>query len=195
MLGDEKKSLRREALAARRALLPAYREEASAKMVAKLCALPLFQQAQTIFLYASMPDEVQTYGLMQKCLALGKTVALPKITGRRAMEAVAFSSLDDLEPGAYDILTVKDGCGKILPASQIDCIIVPGAAFDAQGHRLGHGAGFYDIFMSAKAPQAARIALTFDCLVYDQVPVEAHDQLVDRIITESREILCPKRKG
>lgn len=190
-----KKELRRRALAARRALTPAYRESASQQMVARLCETEAFQAAKTVFLYASMPDEVQTYGLMQQCLALGKTVALPKITGKRAMEAVAFSSLSDLVPGAYDILTVKDDAGRLLPAKDIDLIIVPGAAFDAQGHRLGHGAGFYDIFMSEKAPQALCIALTFDILVYDEVPTEPHDECVDRLITESRDILCWREKG
>ena len=68
----------------------------------------------------------------------------------------------------------------------IDLIIVPGAAVDAAGRRLGLGAGYYDRFMAERAPQASRIALTFDCQLVDEVPVESHDQLVNMVITESR---------
>lgn len=193
-LREQKKSLRKKALQARRALTPAYRQEASAKMIAELWREPLFQQAKNVFLYASMPDEVQMYELMRQCLEADKVIALPQITGRRSMEAMAFSSLDDLEPGAYDILTVRQGRGKLLPADSLDCIIVPGAAFDAQGHRLGHGAGFYDIFMAERAPQAARIALTFDVLVCEQVPTEPHDVLVEQLITETRHFYCARKR-
>jgi 5-formyltetrahydrofolate cyclo-ligase len=132
-----------------------------------------------------MPEEVQLYGLMRQALMDGKTVCLPLITGKGTMEAVSFSSLDDLVAGDYGILTVDPAKRKIVPAEEIDLILVPGAAFDREGGRLGLGAGFYDRFMTEKAPQGYRCAMAFSCQLVEKVPMEPHDVAVQYIITEN----------
>lgn len=181
-----KKMLRQSVLEARRAMTPATRQTASRQILAELYTLPDFVAARTVFLYASMADEVQLYPLMEYCLLLEKTVCLPLITGLGTMDAVKLPSMDALIPGKFGIKTIDPVRCELVPPSVIDLIVVPGAAFDARGRRLGLGAGYYDRFMAERAPQARRIALAFDCQLADCVPVEPHDQIVDLVITESR---------
>ncbi|TYZ24685.1 5-formyltetrahydrofolate cyclo-ligase [Selenomonas ruminis] len=181
---EAKKALRKRVTAARKALMESYRAAASRRMLTVLLGLPAYQRAKTVFLYASMPDEVQLYDLMKQALADGKTVCLPLITGKGTMEAVAFSSLKDLVTGEYGILTVDKSKRKLVSPSDIDLIVVPGAAFDRAGGRLGLGAGFYDRFMTEKAPQGYRCALAFSCQLVETVPMEPHDAAVQYIITE-----------
>ena len=181
-----KKMLRQSVLEARRAMTPAIRQTASRQILAELYTLPDFVAARTVFLYASMADEVQLYPLMEYCLLLEKTVCLPLITGPGTMDAVKLSSMDALIPGNFGIKTIDPVRCELVPPSVIDLIVVPGAAFDDRGRRLGLGAGYYDRFMAERAPQARRIALAFDCQLADCVPVEPHDQIVDLVITESR---------
>ena len=178
--------LRTEVIAARQALPAEYRAKASLAMTAALRSLAVYQEAQSIFVYASTPDEVQLYDLMAAALQAGKTVTLPLITGPRQMEAVVLRSLKDLVPGRYGIKTVAPEKRRLFPAADIGLIIVPGAAFTADGQRLGLGGGFYDTFMAEKAPQAYRVALAYDCQLVESVPVEPHDMSVDMILTESK---------
>ena len=104
------------------------------------------------------------------------------------MEAVELPSLDSLVVGSFGIRTVDPLRQHAVPASEIDCIVIPGAAFTEKGDRLGLGGGYYDRYMAEKAPQAKRIALTFDCLVIPAIPMEWHDQRVETILTEKRRI-------
>ncbi len=181
-----KKMLRQSVLAARRAMSPASRQAASRQMLTELYTQPDFVSARTVFLYASMADEVQLYPLMEQCLLLEKTVCLPLITGPGTMDAVRLSAMDALVPGEFGIKTIDPVQCELVPPSVIDLIVVPGVAFDDQGRRLGLGAGYYDRFMAERAPQARRIALAFDCQLADCVPIEPHDQIVDLVITENR---------
>ncbi len=183
---EEKEVLRTKVTAARQALPMDYREAASQKMTAELLTLAVYKKAQSIFLYASMPDEVQLYGLMSAALQAGKMVALPLITGKRQMEAVVLSSLADLVPGKYGIKTVAVNKRSLFPAEKIDLIIVPGAAFTAGGQRLGLGGGFYDVFMAERAPAAYRLAMAYDCQLVASLPTESHDVAVDMVLTESK---------
>ena len=84
----EKKALRQKMLAFRKGLTKEQHEAKSRAILARLYEEPRFQQARTIFAYASMPDEVQLYDLLAHALREGKRVSLPLITGKGLMEAV-----------------------------------------------------------------------------------------------------------
>lgn len=182
-LQAEKKALRSKILAARRALKENYRQRASLRMTDVFCALPDFREPRTVLCYASMPDEVQLRFLVERFLAAGVTVAMPRITGKGQMEAVTLPALDSLVEGEYGILTPDPAKGEVIPPEQLDLIIVPGVAFDTRGERLGMGAGFYDAYM-ARAVNAKRVALAYSCQLVADIPMEAHDELVNKIITE-----------
>lgn len=190
-----KKELRQKMLSFRRQLTPKERAEKSAAILARLYEEPSFQQAKTVFAYASMPDEVQLGELLSYCLAHDKRVALPLITGKGLMEAVNLPALEDLVPGKFGILTVRPEQQEIIPATELDFVVVPGAAFSPTGDRLGLGGGYYDRYLMEKAPQAFRAALTFDGQVTANVPMEAHDARVNLILTETRRILIHPNAG
>jgi len=63
---------------------------------------------------------------------------------------------------------------------------VPGAVFDARGHRLGYGGGYYDRLLPLLRGDARRIAGAFELQVVEQVPAAAHDLRVDAVVTERR---------
>ena len=182
-LAGRKRELRKRMLAARRDLSEEERAEFSAEIAGKLISHPSVTQAQTIFAYSAMPDEVQTESLLSGLLDMGKRVAIPWITGKQEMEAALVSSMDVLEVGAYGILTVREEQREILSPREIDCVIVPGVAFGMDGARLGMGGGYYDTFLP-KAERAVRIAAAFQCQITEEIPRLPHDCGVNWIITE-----------
>lgn len=192
---EAKKSLRKSALAARRSLTVEARQKASEAIVQRLLSEEAYQRAKTVFAYAAMPEEVQLNAFLQKALEDGKLVGIPLITGKGTMEAVRLQRLEDLAPDAYGILSVAKEHRVLLDPKEINLVAVPGVAFDRSGGRLGMGAGFYDRFLSEKATIAQRIALTFECQLVEQVPVEPHDAFVDIILTEHQRIVCPNHRS
>lgn len=70
----------------------------------------------------------------------------------------------------------------VVPDDEIGAVVVPGLAFDRQGHRLGRGAGWYDRFLARLDPGVLRIGVTGD-LVLDRVPVEDHDVAMTHLLT------------
>ncbi len=135
--------------------------------------------------YISMAEEVQLRKILETALAQKKTLAIPLIVGRGEMESVILPDFDALEIGEFGIATVKENLREFVDAAKIDCVIVPGAAFDIHGNRLGLGGGFYDKFLT-RAVNAKKIALAFDFQVIEKIPAEPNDSPVDIIITEKR---------
>ena len=185
-----KKRLRQEALKRRGSLSAQTNRVFSEAIEARLMSLDVCREAGTVFAFAAMSDEVQLYSFMEKALAEGKRVAVPLIVGKGVMEAVRVRALSDLAPGAFDIPTVREDRREIVDPKSFDCVLVPGAAFSRTGARLGLGAGFYDRFLSEKAPQAQRIAVAFSCQLMEDIPVEAHDVKMQWIVTEKERIVC-----
>ncbi|WP_294157678.1 5-formyltetrahydrofolate cyclo-ligase [uncultured Selenomonas sp.] len=187
-----KSELRDRMTAIRRGIQPAERYAASEAMTQRLCTLPEYKNAQTVFAFASMADEVQIDSLIERCLADGKRIAIPWIPRRGVMEAVEVPSLSCLEIGFYGIRNVPAALRTIVNPEEIDLAVVPGAAFAEDGARLGLGGGYYDRYLGLRATRAQRIALTFDALVLPNgtIPMEPHDIRVDAICTETRVFPC-----
>lgn len=98
------------------------------------------------------------------------------------MTARRIYSLDDLVLGMYDLPEPKDSC-EIVQPQKIDLILVPGAAFDRAGCRLGQGGGYYDRFLE-RYPQMKTVGLCYGCLLQASVPTEPHDRRVHAVIHE-----------
>ena len=190
---DEKRLLRQQAEIQRLAFSKEDRMRCSAKIMERLRQEPAYRSALSIMLYAPMDMEVQIGGLMEELLAEGRIVLLPLVTGRGAMEAVRLPSVDTLVPDAFDILTVEAAHRKLFLASEIDCVIVSGAAFSRKGARLGLGGGYYDRFLRTKAPQAKRIAVAYSFQMVDDVPTDEYDAWMDVIVTEKEVIRIEDR--
>ena len=186
---EQKKAVRAKLMAWREHLTPAFRQEASRKLLARLYAEPAFQQAKVVFAYASMAEEVQLDDLLKTCLTQGKRVCIPDIVSKGVMVAVERHHMADLETGKFAIRSLHSDVVSVVSPEDIALVIVPGAAFTPAGARLGLGGGYYDRYLP-KLTRARRVALIFDGQVVDQVPVEEHDQFVDELVTEQRSIVC-----
>lgn len=130
----------------------------------------------TIMAYWPLPDEVDIRPLIHQLVTQGKTVVLPKVTGDETMELRRYTSIDDLTEGAFHIMEPTGPCWT--DDARIEAVLVPGMAFDAAGHRLGRGRGYYDRFLAAH-PHLYKIGVCFPFQRVAQVPSEAHDVVMD----------------
>ena len=137
------------------------------------------ENSRTILLYAALPDEVPTQALMDGFVAQGKTVLLPRVISDVDMELRHYTGRQDLQAGAYGIL---EPIGALFTDyEKIDVAIVPGMAFDAEGHRLGRGKGYYDRFLS-RVPYIYKIGLCFSWQMVEQVPNDEHDVVMNEVL-------------
>lgn len=180
----QKKLLRREINSRLKKISPDERKFFSRAVVEKFLATPLYKNSLVIMAYSSTALEIRLGEFFLTALSHGKILAIPFIEGRE-MFAAKLSSVDELEVGAYGILTVKNAADKILDAKKFDCIVTPGLAFDAHCNRLGKGGGYYDKFF-VNAVNAKKIALAYDCQLVNKVPVAPYDVQVDFVITPNK---------
>lgn len=180
--------LRQETLRRREALPVALRHEKSAVIGKRLLALPVVNQAQTIFTYVNFRSEVETRDLIATWLAAGKRVCVPlTLPAESRLAAYQITDPDrDLRPGYCRIPEPDSGRLAQVDPLEIEVIILPGSVFDLSGGRLGYGGGYYDRFVSAQAPAAIRIGIAFALQVTTNLPLLAHDQRVQTLVTEER---------
>ncbi len=152
----------------------------SAGLIARIEALPQFAAARTVALYCSTADEVDTLAAIDRW-SLSKRVVLPVVEGG-GMAFVAYDRARGLCPGAFGI-SRPVGEEVCLPG-EIDLMVVPGVAFDRAGHRLGRGAGYYDRYLGAVAPERRPylVGLCFPWQLVDTIPAEPHDIRMDKVV-------------
>lgn len=142
---------------------------------------------QTILAFYSLPDEVNTHSLIDEWVAEGKTVFLPKVVDGEHMVWCRYMGCQDLKEGAFHIMEpVTEGrffcyTPDITKEPSPCFILVPGVAFDSDGHRLGRGRGYYDRFL-AMHPEIYKIGVCFDFQKVPEVPVAENDISVDEVI-------------
>lgn len=174
-----KDDLRRQIRQIKRQFTPQQLEELSLPVISRL--RPFLAEAKTIMAYYSLPDEVNTHSLIDDLVSEGKMVLLPKVMGADTIELRRYIGRDDLQEGVYHIL---EPVGKpFTDYAAIDLILVPGLAFDAAGHRLGRGRGYYDRFLHSRVGfYCVKIGVCFDFQKVDEVPVDAFDIPVDMVV-------------
>jgi len=179
-----KDKIRKQVLDARFKLAPEQRRAKSAEIEAKLFVLPEFRAASIVLFYASFQSEVETHHMIRRALAEGKRVALPKVKGKELelFEIVNFDS--DVGPGAWGIPEPESG--RPAELANIGLIVVPGAAFDVRGNRIGYGAGFYDKLLPLY--KGNTVALAFELQIVPEAPADSHDIPMQMIVTEKRVI-------
>lgn len=140
---------------------------------------PRIIDSRTILVYSALPDEVPTQALLDLLVKQGKTVLLPRVISDTDMELRCYTGRHDLQEGAYGIL--EPNGALFTDYDTIDVAIVPGMAFDTEGHRLGRGKGYYDRFL-ARVPYLYKIGLCFSWQIVDCVPHDEHDIVMDEVI-------------
>ncbi len=182
--------LKKQKLYERDELSPENRGLYSRQIGERILELDCFQRAETVFIYIDFRSEVQTRELISTMLAMGKKVVVPvTLLQERDLLPVSISNMEtDLAPGYASIPEPVEAIRKtqhVAPES-LDIIFLPGSVFDERGGRMGYGGGFYDRFVSGKAPQALRIGLAYEQQMVEEAPLQDHDERMDMIITEKR---------
>lgn len=149
----------------------------SADILAILEASPLFREAKNVLLYHSLKDEVQTHAFIEKWHQK-KRIILPVVVGNE-LELRIYTQLNYLSIGSYGI---AEPIGEpFIDYASIDLALIPGVAFDAAGHRLGRGKGYYDKLLPHIA--ATKIGICFPFQLIAEVPAEEFDVCMDAVIT------------
>jgi len=185
---SDKASLRRELLTKRDSIPPVVKKMKDKAIEERLFSLNEFKSAKTIFFFASFRSEVDTVGMIRRALHEGRRVVLPRVEEQN-LGLYEIKSLDELAPGYLGIpepSVVTDD--RRITINDVDAIIIPGAAFDATGNRVGYGGGFYDRLLAELQKPVPVIAPIYEEQVFDSVPAEPHDKKVSIIVTDLREI-------
>jgi 5-formyltetrahydrofolate cyclo-ligase len=179
-----KGDLRKTALDARDAMEVAARAAASEKLAAR--GLPFEVAAGAVVSgYSPIRSELDPVPLMQKLAAQGAKLALPAILGRgKSLVFRAWLPGDRLTMGPLGILEPSPAAAGLIP----DIMLVPLAAFDGLGHRIGYGAGHYDFTLAhlRKLKPITAIGLAFAAQEIKAVPALAHDVALDYVLTEKK---------
>ena len=185
---NNKKETRKKYLAIRDALPCEERTRCSARIMERFLDTSLYRECDRIFCYISFRSEVDTRALIEKMLADGKCVCVPRVEGRN-MEFYEIAGLADCKEGSYGILEPVDDRKRVVfdesGASGVagDLMIVPGSVFSMKKERMGYGGGYYDRFLE-KHPMCT-VGFFFDCQKTDVLPCDQYDKKLSHIMTET----------
>ncbi len=138
---------------------------------------PVFQKAQTVLLYYSLPDEVHTHDFIQKWYNR-KRILLPVVV-KDTLELYTYTGTDKVTIGAYGIKEPTEG--KFNNLKDIDLAIIPGVAFDRRGNRLGRGKGYYDRLLPFLVG-TYKLGICFPYQLLESVPTEDFDIRMNEVI-------------
>ncbi len=173
-----KKELRQQ-IKQLKAMTPVAVRKVEAAMVFKtIKAMPVWQQAQHILCYWSLPDELPTHESVNEWLADGKNIYLPRVKGDD-LEIVPYHGAQSLDDN--NKFHIGEPVGDAVSPDCLELIIVPAVALDGHRNRLGRGKGFYDRLLSGTTCPTIGVACDFQLV--DEVPVEPHDRPLDCIVT------------
>ena len=206
----EKKKILRKIIKVRVSAISAEEKAKREKLLLdNLFSMPEFLDAKSVMLFANLPDEIGTFSLIDKCIAMGKKVFLPVINGDD-MTACEFNGV--YRVGRYDIkepvvkqlgvnglitesrdnacivrnsvtepVDVRDSVPELVEGPEhFDFILVPGVAFSPNCYRLGRGKGFYDKFLSKH--QLFTVGVCFREQFFLDIPTEPHDVPMNKVI-------------
>ena len=188
--GPDKAELRASRLAWRRALTPEVFRAHSRAIAERLRSLPVFQNTPAVLTYVSVLDnEVDTLGIIEALCAQGRNVLVPAMAPGRKLLWCRIEHLDELAPARFGLLEPPPERRRLLEPPEGALCLTPGAAFNAQGHRIGYGGGYYDRFLPTLKGVAA--GLFFEGQRAEFAP-ELHDAPVDLVVTEAAVYSSPR---
>ncbi len=189
---QKSKELRSRILRKRDALAEHELLDRSIRVIECLKGLDAYQNSRLPMFYVSFRSEVYTHRLLRERLESGLTVILPEtdVKARELRPRLVRDWKRDLRTGAYGILEPDPGKTSPVDPSSIDLVVVPGSVFDRRCGRYGYGGGYYDRFLSMRAPGASRVGLAFIFQVLDEIPLELHDEKMDVVVTDDGALMC-----
>ena len=174
----DKTALRQQIRLQKRQMIEAEIVAKSEQLFRLLTATDAYKKTKSVYGYMSYNQEVRTLPILEQALRDGKRVAIPKCYGPE----MRFIWMDDLTQ------TEKSSCG--IPEPIFDepiaddfsaLVLMPGMAFDAAGHRIGYGGGYYDKFL-ANEPDHPTVALCYDFQMLPHLDTDDYDIPVDLVL-------------
>jgi 5-formyltetrahydrofolate cyclo-ligase len=157
----------------------------SKKLREKLKEQSFFQSATSVLFFAPLANEADLWPLLEESVATEKIVALPRFDpSSQSYIACRVRNLQsEIISGRFDIREPHKNCAEI-PLVHLDLVLVPGVAFDLNGHRLGRGKGFYDRLL--QKVRGLKVGIAFEEQMVRKIPAEAHDVKMDFVLTPAR---------
>ncbi len=184
-----RRQLRVESLTLRDRISTEERHEISERIIAILEPYLTVRQAKFIHCYISFRSEVETRSFIERSLERGIRVVVPVVEmldGKELLVHTEIRGLTELKKGRFGLEEPIERSPSSL--ENLDAVLIPLAAFDRNGTRLGYGKGFYDEFLSQLPRSVERIGLAFASQEVNNIPAEPHDEPLDTVVTE-REII------
>ena len=179
--------LRREFTAKRARLSSEDAAKYSEEAINNIVSLPEFQNASTVLIYSPVKNELSPDSLPTRTESAGKRFAFPLCVSRTEMKAMIPGRW---KKGMYDIPEPDPDFSEEIAPEEIDLVICPGVAFDAQCRRLGMGGGYYDRYLP-KCVNAAVIMAAYEIQRAESLPCGDWDHAMDMVVTEKRVYLSP----
>ncbi len=179
-----KQAARRQILERLAAIDPETARGAAARMTDRLLELPEMVRARRVLACLSFGEEIDTHNLVERLLASGREVYVPRADPRDRMLHVHRYPCD-LETLSFGLRQPRRGDPEV-PVDEIDTtvdlVLVLGLAFDRRGIRLGHGSGYFDRFFAAHP--LASVGLAYELQLADRLPDEPHDLPMTVVVTD-----------
>ena len=174
----DKATLRKEIREKKRAMTPEQITSASQHLAQLFFASEPYRQAKSLYGYLPYNQEVRTVPILEQALRDGKRVAVPKVYGNE----MRFIWLEDLTAVAEGYAGIPEPVAdEPVAEDPTALVLMPGLAFDPQGHRIGYGGGFYDRFLEAE-PNHPTVALCYDFQMCEHLETEEFDKPVDCVL-------------
>lgn len=162
------------------------RRERSAELCEALFDLPSFSmglRGRNVMCFLSFGSEIDTAPIIRRLWREGTRVFLPRVrsVAERRMDIVLYKETTKMERSKFGIL--EPVSEEAIPPEELDLVIVPALAFDAQNKRLGYGGGFYDSLLSQLREDCLSIGICFKEQVFEEVPIEEHDLAVGCVLS------------
>ena len=174
-----KKEMRAQIRAKKRAMTEEQIVSASARLSEQLRSCDLYKNAKTIYGYLPYNQEVRTVPMLEQAIRDGKRVAVPKCYGEEMRFLYITDFVNEVAPGYANI--PEPIADEPVADDPTALVLMPGLAFDPMGHRIGYGGGFYDRFL-AKEPDHPTLALCYGFQMVDHLQTEEFDIPVDQVL-------------
>ena len=182
MTDTEREALRKTMIRAREAMTPEERAEKSARAMERIAGLEAFRRAETVMIYRAVRGELSPETLPGLPVSAGKRFAYPLCLPERNMAALIPGAW---QTGPFGIPEPVPEQSEEVPPEALDLVICPGTAFDARGHRLGMGGGYYDRFLP-RCTNAVIVMAAFEAQWTEEVPADSRDVPMALVVTEDR---------
>lgn len=178
-----KNELRRAAVARLRSIVLAatVRRGASAEICRAIKQQRAWQEAALVCAFLPLPSEPQIAPLWDR--ERGPDFCFPRVAGS-GLELIRVADRALLRRADWKLAAPEFERAPTVAPESVDLFLVPGAAFTADGRRLGRGGGYYDRLLAQRSRRSTALGVCFAIQLLDSIPIEPHDQHMDAVITE-----------